>query len=545
MQNEVIIQPSTSKAESALELLKSLARAGDNPEEFAKACLDWTRLSDDATTLPEFQSIVAMLSGQGPETDARGSAARARDTTHALVFELDLNGTASHVSREVGDLMSLRDGDVIDLTLLPVSPEPTDAQSLIIEIPDRFGVHRKLKLWPHLGDNRKPGYTARVILHGFPAHIVTRLSDEFELTASEIEILELALRRFKLDQIAELRGIKLNTVRTHVSRLIHKLECHSLVEAITKVLELSLALEDETAPIEVYHEDIVAKPRQISLGGTDEMVEYRRYGSATGRPVLILHSLEYGYLPSRQMIETGRARNLNLIFPLRPGFGRSNPATTSRSGARILGEFLTTLDLSEVTVIGLSTAAPLALQISNASPRVGRTVLVNYGLNVADKLKAIQPDWIRGLLNMSLNSPASFAVGLAAVRSVIRSFGGLRFYRRLYRDQSADEAYLEANLETFEVMADYLLHGESRSVRHDIVSAFAPNREIESLLATCPDTRVINSADQHGVDTAASRAEADRLGVGFLETAFKGRNWMFQHPVEFFDIALQDEVAAI
>lgn len=543
MQNDALADPIPSKAESALELLKSLARAGDNPEEFAKACLDWTRLSGDATTLPEFHSIVAMLSGQNPALDQNVTATSASDKSQALVFELDLNGTASHVSRDLTDLMALRDGDVVDLTLLPDDAAKTFGQSLIIEIPDRFGIRRKLKLWPRLSAGQKRGYTARIILHSLPARIVTRLGDEFELTVSEIEILELAMRRFKLDQIAELRGIKLNTVRTHVSRLIHKLECHSLVEAITKVLEFSLALEDEAAPIEVYHEDVVSKPRQISLAG-DNTIEYRRYGSATGRPVLVLHSLEYGYLPSRQMIDVGRSRNLNVIFPLRPGFGKSSPATSARSAARIMGEFLTALDLTDVTVIGLSTAAPLALQVSDASPRIGRTVLVNYGLNVTDKLQAIQPDWIRGLLNMALNSPASFTVGLTAVRSIIRSFGGLRFYRRLYRNQSADEAYLEANLETFETMADYLLHVEARSARHDIVSAFAPNREIESLLLASPDTLVVNSSDQHGVSAAASHAEADRLGVGFIETPFQGRNWMFQHPAEFFEIALQETIAA-
>lgn len=545
MQNDAVVHPAPSKAESALELLKSLARAGDNPEEFAKACLDWTRLSEDATTLPEFHSIVAMLSGQSPKVDDKTSATDASDRAHALVFDLDLNGTASHVSRELSDLIALRDGDSVDLTLLPEDAGKTDGQSVIIEIPDRFGVRRKLKLWPRQTAGRKRGYTARIILHSLPERIVARLSDEFELTVSEIEILELALRRFKLDQIAELRGIKLNTVRTHVSRLIHKLECHSLVEAITKVLELSLALEDNTVPIEFYHEDVVSKPRQISLTAADHVIEYRRYGPATGRPVLVLHSLEYGYLPSRQMIQIGRSQNLNLIFPLRPGFGKSSSATSARSAARIMGEFLSALDLTDVTVIGLSTAAPLALQLSDSSPRVGRTVLVNYGLNVADKLQAIQPDWIRGLLHMALNSPASFSVGLTAVRSIIRSFGGLRFYRRLYRNQSADEAYLEANLETFETMAEYLLHVEARSARHDIVSAFAPNREIEALLSAAPETLVVNSSDQHGVSAAASHAEADRLGVGFVETPFQGRNWMFQNPAEFFEIALREKLVAI
>ena len=54
-------------------------------------------------------------------------------------------------------------------------------------------------------------------------------------------------------------------------------------------------------------------------------------------------------------------------------------------------------------------AAPLALQMSADRQLVQRTVLVNYGLNVTDKLKNIQPRWIRGMVRMTLNSPSSFA----------------------------------------------------------------------------------------------------------------------------------------
>lgn len=147
-------------------------------------------------------------------------------------------------------------------------------------------------------------------------------------------------------------------------------------------------------------------------------MEYRRYGSASGHPVIVLHSIEYGYMPSQRMIEAARARHLNLIFPIRPGFGDTNATETLPEAADLIAEFIRVLKLEDVTLIGLSTAAPLALLVQDRNARIGQTLLVNYGLNVQDKLKGIQPAWIRGLLRMSLSSSTSFNFGIRTLRSM-------------------------------------------------------------------------------------------------------------------------------
>ena len=360
------------------------------------------------------------------------------------------------------------------------------------------------------------------------------LADNFALTQSEIEILELVLRRHSLEQIAEIRGGKLNTVRTHVSRLIQKLDCHSLVEAVSTTVEISNALKLRTVPEPRQPNEDENTARRIALERPNKCVEYRRYGSSSGHPVIVLHSTEYGYVPSQRMIEAARARHLNLIFPVRPGFGDTTAAPTLQEAADLMAEFIRVLRLEDVTLVGLSLAAPLALLIQDRNARVGQTLLVNYGLNVSDKLKGIQPNWIRGLLRMALNSAASFAFGVTTLTSMIRTFGGKRFYRMLYRSQSSDLTYVETYPEAFSTMADYIARSDRTNARLDIQSAFLPNPDLDKLLARAGSVMVLNGAQQHGVGVEESKADAERLGVEFRQIDHPGRNWMFQHPDALF-----------
>ena len=356
------------------------------------------------------------------------------------------------------------------------------------------------------------GYTGQVFLYRISPALRAHLAEHFTLTASEIDILELVLRRHRLDQIADLRGIKLNTVRTHVSRLNNKLGCHSLIESIALTVELSHALRRRSEPLHVLTTEDEHAPRRITLTHEDQCVEYRRYGSAKGHAVVVLHSLEYGYLPSDEMIAAARKAGVNLVFPLRPGFGATTPTSSIKDSARLLNEFIRLLDLKDITLIGQSTSAPLALEMQSISLNIANTVLVNYGLDVADKLSAIEPKWLSGLLRMGLSSRAGFSFGARSLRSISETFGGMRFYRMMYRNQETDLAFLEDNTRIFETISDYLYTADLAHVRRDIENAFMDNPRATSLLSRVSPLMVLNSSDQQGVGPEASQAAAERLG---------------------------------
>ncbi|MEL6859557.1 MAG: helix-turn-helix transcriptional regulator [Pseudomonadota bacterium] len=537
-ENEMATATQQAQAEAALELLKSLASAGEDTDTFTKACSDWARLSGDASSLPEFQSVIEQLSRK-PVMEA--NPARENDIVRFKaqnLLRLDAHGLITDLSRDLADFMHLKKGDLIDASNSPSDVALSPSVGAVVEKTDRFGINRRLKLIPIYEHHKLVGYSAYIGLFWVSDQLSEHLRCKFDLTASEIEILALTLRRLNLRHIADYRGVALSTVRTHVARAINKLHCHSLTEAAATILELSDVVDREVETIERSQSSAVHVARRITLQSSRDTIEYRRFGPSNGHPVIILHSLEYGYLPSPSMIEVARRRHINLIFPIRPGFGDTVATRSEVASARTIVDFLTAIDVSAATIVGVSTAAPLALFAGQKSKRIERVVLVNYGLNVADKLSKIEPNWVRGLLRMALNSAASFRVGLAAMRSIVRSYGGQRFYQRLYRGQSADERYLEDSLSEFALFSNYLLSADPESVRQDIVSAFLPNKNAETSLIESTNVRVINGSNQHGVGVTESKQDAERLGVEFAEARFEGRNWLFRHPKEFFDLAL-------
>ncbi|MEP1145398.1 MAG: LuxR C-terminal-related transcriptional regulator [Henriciella sp.] len=521
------------RADAALQLLRSLSKAGEDPDLFAQACLDWSRLSDDAVAAPDFVSVLTMLSSGGRTGAPSDLPNLPSDYEAQDIFSIGAEAKITSISSELSAQLGLTAGDTITAPL-EARADIGEEQIVLIEIPDRFKIKRQVRVYPLVGGDGVTGYIARAVFTRLKKDVRQHLKSKFSLTPSEIDILELVLQRHSLEQVTDLRGIKLNTVRTHVSRLIQKLGCHSLVEAVSTTMEISNAVTLDAPNVPQTGNSGERTARQIALETAGLNMEYRRYGPSTGRPVMVLHSLEYGYVPSESMIEAARDLGLNLIFPIRPGFGATTARSSIEEASASLKEFIRVLDLQEVALIGLSTAAPLALAVQDENSRIGRTVLVNYGLNVGDKLSAIQPNWIRGLLRMSLSSPASFTFGARTVSSMIRTFGGLRFYRMLYRNQDSDQTYLEENTEMFRLNADYIAQADRLNIHLDIKTAFLPNPDIEVRLSRARSVCVLNSTDQHGVGPEKSKADADRLGVTFKYAPHPGRNWMFQHPQALF-----------
>ncbi|MEM7327465.1 MAG: helix-turn-helix transcriptional regulator [Pseudomonadota bacterium] len=533
-QKQDTVQVEDPRAEAALELLRSLASAGDDPDQFAQACLDWSRLSEDATSIPDFLSVLSLLSEAQPHPSGTPAQILGDPVEPDEVFSIDLNGVIARIPKRMSNLFGLNEGDQVHMNLTRKSLDHASHETSLAELKDRFGIKRQIKIFPVLHEQTVSGFIAHAVMTRLTPEVRLYLREHYALTLSEIEILQLVMQRHTLEQIAEIRGGKLNTVRTHVARINGKLECHSLVETISTTMEISNALKLRSPFRPELPDTDENITRTISLQTPETCVEYRRYGSSSGHPVIVLHSVEYGFMPSQTMIEAARARHLNLIFPLRPGFGETTPTETLHDAANRMIEFIRVLKLEDVTLVGLSTAAPMALLIQDRNARIGRTLLVNYGLNVADKLKNIQPRWIRGLLRMALNSPTSFAFGVRTLNSMLRTFGGHRFYRMLYRSQSSDMDYVEANLDQFSAMATYIAEAHRTNARLDIQSAFLPNPDLESLLSRAGSIRVLNGVEQHGVGPEESRLDAARLGIDFRSIEHPGRNWMFQHPEALF-----------
>lgn len=542
-------EPEADKAASALELLRSLSSARASPENLEQAFLDWTRLYDEARAYPDFESLLTSLfeDNHQPVRNLSQNIDEAPRSIHRYdisdVFFADEHGSIIDIDTELATLLNLKVGDALEPAIFQElhdryhgAAEPKLFEPTTIEVRDSFDLKRRIVLHRISQTRGAMRYAAVYIRVTLSESAEVVLRDTYKLTKSELEILGLALQRFTPEHIARIRNSKLNTVRTHISRFIQKTDCHSLNEAIGFALELSLATESDVPVPFGRTTQSGPNDRKISIPEQNAVVDYSRYGPPSGKPVVVLHSLEYGFEPTQTMIEAARARNICLYFPRRSGFGGTTAANTLADAAMILDGFLSALDLSEVSVVALSTAAPQALAIPNSVHRISQMILVNYGLDAKGKIEMFEPAWIRGLIKMGLAAPASFAAGVEVIRSFWRTFGTERLFRMLYSSVESDLKFLEENIELFENSSDIIYRTSRANIRIDIVSSFLENRELTSQIAHHSAVLVANGERYFTEDAETLRANANAHGVEMEIVQGLGRNWIFSHPAKLFEL---------
>ena len=540
----------TEQAESALQLLRSLASAAVSPENLEQAFLDWARLSDDARTNPEFGYILTNILSSSSASDERhllsriGHSQSIQSVDFEDIFFLDANGVVVDVGAELSLLLNIKVGDSIEPGMFQdlfeqdraADAEPQSNWMQTIELRDKFNIKRRIVLHKVSHGMREHRYAAVYVRVVISRDAKSELLSHYGLTKSELEILELAAQRYSPEQIASLRNSKLNTVRTHISRLINKLECSSLNEAIGSAIELSLA--KSANPVSFFGSASLREHsiRKVTIPEHEAVVEYRRYGPLSGKPVIVLHSIEYGYQPTPNFIEMAREQDICLYFPLRPGFGDTTSAVSLDAAATIMGGFLKALDISGATIVALSTSAPVALAIPNARERIDHSILVNYGLNADGKIDSVQPTWVRGMIKMALAAPSSFTLGLESVRTFFRTFGTKRFYRMLYAGIGVDAKFMEQNEALFEQSGEHLMKANRLNIRMDFMSSFMSNRDLPHHIANQRRVTVMNGELQHMVSPAKAIQSASNLGVELEIVPNGGRNWPFVQPEALFSV---------
>jgi DNA-binding CsgD family transcriptional regulator/pimeloyl-ACP methyl ester carboxylesterase len=356
------------------------------------------------------------------------------------------------------------------------------------------------------------------------------------LTATEVDIARLTLQRASPREIAELRRIRLNTVRTHINSVIRKFGCNSITEVIAAIYELNAIPEshlcDETGVT-------AATPRHgsiLRLHGSGMQVEYYRYGPEGGRPLVLLHSIDYGVAPPKEFLNAAAERKYTTYLLIRPGFGRSTPAHSLRSAAETLNLAISSLGLRDAVVISMSSAGPVALELSRICRRIDLLVCVNFLTSKKDKLRLAKPDWVRGILDLANWSPESFRYALKMTRGVIRIAGSQAIFRSIYAGQPWDLAYAEDHATEIDEVCKLILGAADESLRLDLTTSFHNPADIEAANRLGARFYTVFGENAHGV------TEGDLYDtfnpIGFQSEVMKGagRNCAFQKPHEFLSI---------
>lgn len=537
---------SMRSAASALQLIRSLTNISDTPDNLEQSFLDWMRLSKQASTYPEFDYILNNLISQtsisADEEDCPFAAKSIQRFRYSDVFFLNDAGKIVDISKELSGLLELNIGDVVDVSwfqmdqINSVSAPASNSMVPTLEVLDKFGLKRHVVFHsiPAMRDNVKfAGVFIRVTLKE-PA--IRKLKDVYGLTKSEVDILELAIQRYTPEQISQIRQSKLNTVRTHIKRLNQKLDCSSLNEAIGFSVELSLASETDVCTLWGRQPRQKPKPLQVKVAKDGSIIEYTQHGSPSGKPVVLLHTMEYGFEPTKAMLDAAFRRKLCLYFPRRPGYGESTAKPDMASSAKSLAGFLDALDISDATLIALSASAPMAMALGEVTDRVQQLILVNYGMNCTEKIEFIEPEWLRGLVDMSLQDASTFNIAFNSIKKYLQTFGTHRYYGLVYSGVEADQAFLESNLNLFERSGILFSKANPNSVRLDMTSLFSENENLQRHAGEFHSIVVANSDTVPRIPIELLGKSAEQIGAKFVPVPGGGTHWPFSQPDLLFDL---------
>lgn len=215
----------------------------------------------------------------------------------------------------------------------------------------------------------------------WPSHLGPILSDLFDLTNAEIEVVRLLTQGNRLDEIATVRSTSKTTVRSQLRAIFAKTRTDTQLDCVRMVF--GLAIMHDTDEGQLLAKRIQAAqetpffPRDSQLHlfsmANRRQIEYSDFAAADGRVVLFYHDQAFGDVWFCDMVKQATERGLRVIGPRRPGFGRTSvyPGRWSepRKHAVEVVELLDHLLIDKVTLLTLSSGLVHGLALAERIPQ--------------------------------------------------------------------------------------------------------------------------------------------------------------------------------
>jgi pimeloyl-ACP methyl ester carboxylesterase/DNA-binding CsgD family transcriptional regulator len=217
---------------------------------------------------------------------------------------------------------------------------------------------------------------------------VEALCRAFSLSQAEAEVALMLAHGRSPREIAAIRAVSVNTVRTQIKLAMRKLSAKSIPDLVRILsgFSVSVAVSRNAGigGLRTLPSDPLRRCGRIVLAD-GRTLEYEDYGARDGRPVLLIHNMLHSPLLTRGAIEAAARRNLRFIAPSRPGFGQSSP-NRFVSGSHVPAAFardalslLDALGIGRTLVLGHLSGGVYGIHLANAAPgRVQGLLLASY-----------------------------------------------------------------------------------------------------------------------------------------------------------------------
>lgn len=241
-------------------------------------------------------------------------------------------------------------------------------------------------------------------------------------------------------------------------------------------------------------------------------------------PLVILHSIDFPMPPSQAFCETLKHAGFNVIFVRRAGFGETTsipPRLMTRqyidSGAAqvteatILHQLLEVLDLRDVVVVALGTAAPICVRLCSMTERIRLSVFANPAFNQA-KSDGFNPAWLQSMAeDVVLSKTASYFAARGMQFQLKRNH--LTFYRQLYHRSDGDLDYLQNHPSDFRDARNLLQAVSPETLYFHLRSSLPSDSFLKNRLMAPVNAVAVQGRQTTDKITRNLKIECDRLGL--------------------------------
>ena len=169
----------------------------------------------------------------------------------------------------------------------------------------------------------------------WPQYLGPILQDLFNLTQAEIEIVRLMMSGAKVSEIAKKRSASVTTVRSQLRSIFSKTDTSSQIECLRMVIGLALMHDHDDGKVVAARIqagfDTAHYPRenqrQLLTLKNGRQVDFSIFGAKNGPKlkgrILFFHDQALGDTWFKDAVIAASRAGIQIIAPLRPGFGRT------------------------------------------------------------------------------------------------------------------------------------------------------------------------------------------------------------------------------
>lgn len=490
------------------QVILSLYRAAENPEHYESTVDDWAHWVNESSGPDEWVLAGELLqhfafAQKLITTTVEGFDDPLANEPHPA-FALNERCQVAAVNDGARRLLGIDAGiDLRDVQLLSDSHErlsrlvtrlfdsgPELMHGLLHAVFNEGGQRRRLVVGLYRRQFKEQALVVcRISRFSWHKALQKAVQQALNLTHRELDIVRLMCQGKSAKQVADMVGSSPATVRTQTNAIYRKNNINSQLELtflVTQICDIS----GFVSPLErsLPAGWVAGLPADILSHETlndGAVLSYYDVGPADGLPLVYLHGNVFGYRLSPALEKGLRDKNVRLLCPVRPGYGRSTAVPESQSfydgTVAALSQWMKQLNLTNALLVGEDAGAVFALGLAEAeAQRVQHVTMVSTPVPLPSTavLRKLNK-WGKAIVQAACLHPSALHYFAKVGFQYARVLGPKHFMRSIFYNSPIDKQITddEAHMNQLIVGSRVIIEGGYLPHSQDVLLSVSDWRE--------------------------------------------------------------------